>query len=36
MESDIGIVSYIHVIGKTIGRFLKWKRWTEDNCCLSA
>ena len=36
MESDIGIISCMHVMGKAIGRFLKWKRWTEDNCCLSA
>jgi hypothetical protein len=35
MESDIGIISCVHVIAKTIGRFLKWKKWTEDNYCLS-
>ncbi|GEM_PF-2219612 len=34
MESDIGIISCIHDVGKTIGRFLKWKSWAEDNYCL--
>ena len=36
MESDIGIISCMHFIGKTIGRLLKWKKWVEDNYCLSA
>jgi hypothetical protein len=36
MESDIGIISWVHYIGKIIGRFLKWKKWTEGNYCMSA
>lgn len=31
MESDIGIINFIHNMKKTTRRFLKWKKWTKKS-----